>query len=50
MPAKLQPEVAAPKGKAKAAAKKALVAKVQDGKEVAFNEVINDCDYPREES
>ena len=50
MPAKLQSEEAAPKGKAKAKPKKALVAKVQPDSEVAFNEVKNDCDYPRDES
>ena len=48
MPAKLQAE-AEPKAKAKAKAKKAMVAKLQDD-EVAFTEVMNDCDYPREES
>ena len=55
MPAKLEPEVAAPKAKAKAkaGAKKeqhAKVAKVIGENEVAFNEVRDDCDYPREES
>ena len=50
MPAKLQPD-AAPKAKAKAKAKeKAYIAKVQQDSEVAFNEVKNDCDYPRDES
>ena len=49
MPAKLQEE-AAPKAKAKAKAKRGLVAKLQQDDQVAFKEVKNDCDYPREES
>jgi hypothetical protein len=50
MPAKLQAEEPAPKAKAKAKAKKALVARVQQDDSIAFNDVKNDCDYPREES
>jgi len=52
LPAKLQ-SGAEPKPKAKAkakgSAKKACVAKVQED-QVAFQDVMNDCDYPRDDS
>ena len=50
MPAKTQAEEPAPKAKAKAKTKRANVARVQQDDSVAFTEVKNDCDYPRDES
>ena len=50
MPAKTQAEEPAAKAKAKAKTKRANVARVQQDDSVAFNEVKNDCDYPRDES
>jgi len=48
MPAKTQAEEPAPKAKAKT--KRANVARVQQDDSVAFTDVKNDCDYPRDES